>query len=104
MIFKTEGEARDFLTLIDKAASKAAKQPSKIKAMIVPTTHGHWTITGNRPTHSKPKPWETCSICGEEFPEFSNNAEPVNGGRCCAYCDQYVVTPARIKLAEEGRV
>lgn len=40
----------------------------------------------------------TCSICGKEIvDEFSNNAEPVNSGRCCGYCNRTVVLPARLK-------
>ena len=40
----------------------------------------------------------TCSICGKEITdEFSNNAEPVNSGRCCNACNRNVVIPARIK-------
>ena len=40
----------------------------------------------------------TCSICGKEIKgEFSNNAQPVNDGRCCSYCNANVVIPARIK-------
>ena len=40
----------------------------------------------------------TCSICGKEITdEHSNNAEPVNSGRCCNKCNREVVIPARIK-------
>lgn len=40
----------------------------------------------------------TCSICGKEITdEFSNNAQPVNDGRCCNACNRNVVIPARIK-------
>ena len=42
----------------------------------------------------------TCSICGKEITdEFSNNAQPVNDGRCCGYCNRTVVIPARLKEA-----
>lgn len=37
-----------------------------------------------------------CSICGEEYFGFGNNAEPVNDGRCCDICDGSVVIPRRI--------
>ena len=42
----------------------------------------------------------TCSICGQVMvEEFGNNAQPVNNGICCDYCNAMVVIPARIKLA-----
>ena len=40
-----------------------------------------------------------CSICQREFKdEFDNNAEPVNSGRCCNHCDNFIVIPARIRM------
>ena len=38
-----------------------------------------------------------CSICGEYFEEFGNNAYPVNNGTCCDKCNREVVIPVRIK-------
>ena len=39
-----------------------------------------------------------CSICNNKINDkFSNNAEPVNNGRCCNDCNSTVVLPARIK-------
>lgn len=37
-----------------------------------------------------------CSICGKKFIGFGNNAEPLNKGRCCNSCNDYVVAE-RIK-------
>ena len=38
-----------------------------------------------------------CSICGEEILElYSNNAWPVNDGRCCGECNGLHVIPARL--------
>jgi hypothetical protein len=51
-----------------------------------------------------------CSICFRPIPETAsgwrggNNAEPVNGGRCCNDCDNRVVIPARIQLMQNERV
>jgi hypothetical protein len=47
-----------------------------------------------------------CSICGMEIPKKGtwtqgNNAEPINSGRCCDYCNLAVVLPARVKSYEE---
>jgi hypothetical protein len=46
-----------------------------------------------------------CSICGKPIhPSYSNNAEPINSGRCCSHCNFTIVVPARIlaaKLHEE---
>jgi len=86
MIFQSAAEAREYL-----AANGITS------AVVMPTTHAHFAITGRR----KPRR-QICSICQEPFPEFSSNAEPVNNGRCCAYCDLHVVTPARIRLAERS--
>ena len=48
-----------------------------------------------------------CSICGEQMEEErSNDAWPVNEGRCCGKCNAEVVIPARLELMnmrlEEG--
>ena len=37
-----------------------------------------------------------CSICGNEYEGWGNNAEPLNGGKCCDNCNDRVVIPARI--------
>ena len=50
-----------------------------------------------------------CSICNEEIEEIKdnegnviwdlgNNAEPINGGRCCNSCNSRVVIPARLGM------
>ena len=39
-----------------------------------------------------------CSICKDEIKGYGNNAEPVNGGRCCDKCNMEVVIPARLEL------
>ena len=77
MTFPTEAMAREFATNLN------------VTVPVMPTTHGYWTFGIRR----EPK---TCSICGEQFFEFGNNALPVNDGRCCNYCDDHMVTPARI--------
>ena len=40
---------------------------------------------------------ETCSICGQTYTGFGNNAEPVNAGRCCDKCNAIHVIPARLR-------
>jgi hypothetical protein len=47
-----------------------------------------------------------CSICGElneKWPGgfYGNNAEPINDGRCCDWCNGNRVLPARIKLIQQ---
>ena len=45
-----------------------------------------------------------CCICGDEIEnKTSNNAEPVKVGRCCDYCNQVVVIPARLKELKEEK-
>lgn len=88
MTFETEAEAREFLTrMIPHAEPLAA---------VIQTTHAHWCITSAREAARPPK---FCSICQQPFREFKNNARPITEGHCCAYCDDHVVTPARIELA-----
>ena len=50
-----------------------------------------------------------CSICFRPIEPNANgwaggnNAEPVNDGRCCARCDDAVVTPARINVYRQHK-
>ena len=39
-----------------------------------------------------------CSICGDEFEGYGNNAQPVNNGTCCDNCNKRVVLPIRINF------
>lgn len=39
-----------------------------------------------------------CSICGEEYIGYGNNAQPVNDGRCCDECNRKTVIPIRVIL------
>ena len=40
-----------------------------------------------------------CCICGEKFEGWGNNPWPVKeDGRCCDYCNDAVVIPARIMM------
>ena len=48
---------------------------------------------------------QICSICGEEYEGWGNNAYPINNGRCCDCCNNNLVIPARftgIKNEEEA--
>lgn len=46
----------------------------------------------------------TCSICEDPIPvewngwALGHNAAPVNDGRCCEACNDFVVIPTRLKL------
>ena len=42
---------------------------------------------------SEPK---ICSICGNEYTGYGCNAQPVNDGQCCQWCDM-IVTNNRIQ-------
>jgi len=38
-----------------------------------------------------------CSICEKNIPDSqSNNAQPINNGRCCHECNMEVVIPTRL--------
>ena len=90
MTFPTEAAARKFLAqMIPHAEPNAA---------VIPTTHEHWCITSAREAK---QPAKLCCICRQPFHEFACNAMPVASGGCCAYCDDHVVTPARIERARE---
>lgn len=39
----------------------------------------------------------TCSICGKHYEGYGNNAQPVNDGRCCDYCNVTIVVPRRMQ-------
>jgi len=43
-----------------------------------------------------------CSICEEEIEGHSNNAQPVNNGRCCDICNMTTVIPARLNRIING--
>ena len=44
-----------------------------------------------------------CSICGKEISFMeSNNAQPINDGRCCSECDRQFVVPIRMKRGANG--
>ena len=39
-----------------------------------------------------------CSICKHnDIPEYGNNAEPINDGECCNYCNDAFVIPRRLQ-------
>lgn len=95
MTFPTEAEAQAFLRRI--GAPLATGHPTNT-AVVIPATHGYWVITD--PKESE-QPAKICCICGEAFHEFPCNALPVAEGGCCAYCDDHVVTPARIRLVRQ---
>lgn len=42
---------------------------------------------------------QKCSICGEEFEGWGNNAWPINDGTCCDFCNMVEVLPARMAIA-----
>lgn len=42
---------------------------------------------------------QECSVCGEDYVGFGNNAYPVNEGRCCDSCNMLVVIPVRLNPA-----
>ncbi|MFQ6830497.1 hypothetical protein [Butyricicoccus pullicaecorum] len=43
----------------------------------------------------------TCCICGEVHTDFGNNPDPVmKHGKCCDFCNQFVVKSARSKQME----
>jgi hypothetical protein len=50
-----------------------------------------------------------CSICGYPFPNWNlhgNNAQPINSGRCCDWCNN-LVTARRIndiRFAEKDEI
>lgn len=45
-----------------------------------------------------------CSICGNDYYNYGNNAKPVNDGRCCNKCNLEKVIPARLqKMKKEDK-
>lgn len=98
MTFPTEAETRKFLAKMRIDLGHFRSMPQReSNVVVVPTTHGHWVITG---AEEAQRPAKICSICYQPFPEFGNNAQPVNDGDCCSYCDDNVVIPARMARAK----
>jgi hypothetical protein len=49
-----------------------------------------------------------CSICKKPIEPkgtwiWGNNAEPINDGRCCDFCDDMIVIPERIRIYLENK-
>ena len=44
-----------------------------------------------------------CSICGQNYEGYGNNAHPINDGRCCDECNATIVVPTRMQNHIEGR-
>lgn len=43
-----------------------------------------------------------CSICGNRYVGFGNNARPINSGRCCDDCNALYVLPMRMHRLQHG--
>jgi len=98
MTFPTEAEAYEYLGKFATRTSAGLRQlPAVLHPVVVQTTHEHWVIC---PAQVEAQPPKVCSICREVFHEYPCNAQPVNDGECCAYCDDHVVTPARMAIAQ----
>lgn len=44
-----------------------------------------------------------CCICGSEFEGYGNNPAPVAGKYCCDKCNNNVIVPYRVFLANLGK-
>ena len=42
-----------------------------------------------------------CSICGQSYYGYGNNASPINEGRCCNQCNKLVIEQRLLYLYEE---
>ena len=45
-----------------------------------------------------------CSICNEDFEGHGHNADPINDGRCCEFCNFSMVIPARLDLLDNSEL
>jgi len=55
------------------------------------------TVLEEQEAQWRKSPPKTCSICGEKYYGWGNNAWPVNEGRCCNECNSDSVIPARLR-------
>jgi hypothetical protein len=95
MTFPTEAEARGFLAQMQDTDNWKREAFAAPNVAVIPTTHGYWVLTSPSAAY---QPATRCVICGEMFREYPCNPQPVwPSGACCAYCDDHVVTPARIR-------
>lgn len=64
-----------------------------------------YTIMPDDPNYLKEEAEEKkiCSICGEEYEGWGNNAWPYNDGRCCDSCNYLFVLPERIKHIQKKK-
>jgi hypothetical protein len=46
-------------------------------------------------------PVQACSICNGAIVGFGNDAQPINGGRCCDRCHAERVIPERVRRVVE---
>jgi hypothetical protein len=44
-----------------------------------------------------------CSICGNSYEGFGNNAWPINDGRCCDDCNKIVIARRVLEAIRSGR-
>lgn len=44
-----------------------------------------------------------CVLCGKQYQEHGNNAEPLARGFCCNDCNRRRVVPTRVKLSLEKK-
>ena len=43
-----------------------------------------------------------CSICKyNDIGKYGHNAQPINDGRCCGWCNNYFVIPKRLNQMKE---
>lgn len=82
---------------IDKNIPLAMPRPRALLLHRLPKASGvgEFKTGGKAMTEKK----QICSICLHPIEGFSNNAYPVNNGRCCSDCNAIVVIPARIAEA-----
>lgn len=64
-----------------------------------------YTMTPDDPHYLKEESEEKqiCSICGDEFEGWGNNAWPINDGKCCDSCNYLFVLPERIKNLQKRK-
>ena len=64
-----------------------------------------YTIMPDDPNYLKEEAAEKkiCSICGEEYEGWGNNAWPVNDGTCCDSCNYLFVLPERIRNIQKKK-
>lgn len=66
-------------------------------------SNSDWCPTPEEISQEPRERCQLCSLCGQHYSGYGNNAYPANYGRCCDICYWMIVLPARHLAVRTGR-